>query len=475
MTRRRVSLSNFQELTPAMKARIAFMRFGLGPKPGGANRIGMHPSSALQACLRELDTPQVAHISDPRVRSFTAAHCCWNGEMQGVREFHVQCTAENSRIIQTELSARYAKHMEPEVGFVERLVLFWANHFNIDRWSSFHVVRASIGQFEREVIRKHVLGNFADMLQAVYQHPAMLCYLDNSQSTAKLRNENLARECLELHTLGVNGPYMQDDIVALSHVLTGWNRYTVGASKNNEKAGQFRYRHSEHSKGAFTVLEKQYPETPGSNQQGLNVLRDLALHSATATHIAYKLLVHFVTDSPDKTTVDKLANAFLRSKGNLKVLAKALLETKEAWTSPNRLRHPHLWIISQMRALNFDGSRANKVSAEIHVGDRIPLNYLRNKPWECRTPDGFPDSGDRWLYPDAMRLRVHVALTFINQACNSTDYRPAGGVHGLAGRLFPGSLSRETENFLRNLPQTSETEKKNALATFFMTPEFLYR
>ena len=196
------------------------------------------------------------------------------------------------------------------------------------------------GSFEREAIRPHVLGRFGDMLVAVEQHPAMLFFLDNEQSLGPSSraginrhrglNENLAREIMELHTLGVNGGYTQDDVTSFARVITGWT--FAGRQGVLGAAGSFVFNANAHEPGAQRVLGKIY-EANGV-AQGEAVLADIACHPSTATFISTKLARHFVADDPPPALVAKLQDIFVRTDGDLRLLANALIDADEAWTAP---------------------------------------------------------------------------------------------------------------------------------------------
>ena len=234
------------------------------------------------------------------------------------------------QLLQHEATARIGAAVDAEVGFVERLVWFWSNHFCV----SAEKVNAAAGPYEREAIRPHVLGRFADMLEAVESHPAMLFYLDNVESMGpdsiaginrdKGLNENLAREILELHTLGVRGGYSQEDVTSFAKVLTGW---TWIPPAEPEHGGDFVFARRLHEPGDQIVLGKRYSD--GGAEQGRRVLADLARHPATAQHIAQKLACHFVADDPPPTLVAKLAKTFNDTDGDLKEVSKTLLNAEE--------------------------------------------------------------------------------------------------------------------------------------------------
>ncbi len=290
-------------MTPEGQAHVALSRFGLGAKPGAIDRVKDDPKGRL---LAELELPAISRIESAGLPNYQEACAA----------VHTSFQAEND-IKEKELTARLRKHLEPEFGFVERLVLFFSNHFSMSI-NKDGAIRATIGQLERDVIRKNVLGSFKSMLVGVYQHPAMVCYLDNDDSIGPASrigkawgaglNHNLARECLELHTVGVGGGYTEKDIRALACVLSGWSfvrgweadgRYNGGRPHNR---GQFIFRSDWHQPNTQTIFGASYPNQ--GLQQGVSVLSDLAQHPATAQHLAFKLIAHFITDNPTPALVN---------------------------------------------------------------------------------------------------------------------------------------------------------------------------
>lgn len=414
-------------------AHIAFNRFGLGAKPGGVRRIAADPKAAVMA---ELDTPRTALISNPLLPTYE----------QACKSMHRDFETEE-KIRATEMTARLAKHMEPEVGFVERLVLFFSNHFSMSV-NKDGAIRATIGQLERDVIRVNVLGTFQDMLYGVIKHPAMLAYLDNADSIGPNSyigqswgiglNHNLAREILELHTLGVNGGYTENDIDSLAKIITGWSfvrgweadgHYNGGAPRNR---GMFLFRPKWHEPGRQIVLGQEYPATGMS--QGYAVLRSLARHRSTAQFIAFKLVKHFITDEPTPAMVDPVAAVFRATGGNIRRVAQALIDLPEAWSLPfTKIRTPYELQVAEMRATH----RGYRQS------DRWPFNEalraLMHLPWERPTPDGYPDDTQYWLAPDAMRIRVETAQLNAWTLQSETPY--TGTASALASSLFGRALS----------------------------------
>ena len=315
------------------------------------------------------------------------------------------------------------------------------------------------GAYEREAIRPHVLGRFVDMLTAVETHPAMLFYLDNGlsigpNSTAginrdKSLNENLAREILELHTLGVRTGYSQDDVTRFANVLTGWTWVAFGEPSHG---GEFVFVKRMHEPGEQTVIGKAYPDT-GMNQ-GRAVLADLARQPATAVHIAHKFARHFVADQPPPSLVDKLAKSFTDSDGNLKELARTLIAAEEAWTPERtKLKRPAEWIISALRL----------TGAQWVIGRVMGGQALLGEPlWRPPAPNGFADDESEWI--DGLSQRIDAADNFSGGAAERLD--PVALAEAGLGPL----ASAETRNTVARAQSRAQ-----ALVLLLMSPEFLRR
>ncbi len=300
----------------AQKALIAFNRFGLGAKPGGPASLGADPAAAVRA---EVANPAGALITNPSLPTYATA------------TFEAESGFERAEaVLRKEIDARIGKQMQAKVGFVERLVIFWSNHFSMSVNKS-ETVRGTIGQLERDVIRKNVLGKFQTMLLGVMQHPAMLSFLDNADSIGPNSpigqlwdagfNENLAREAMELHTVGSGGGYTEADVSAFANILSGWsyvrgweadNHYNGGTAGNR---GRFLYRANWHEPGPIAFRGKTYAAE--GKQQAVKALIDLARSPATAEHIAFKLVRHFIADEPTPAMVNPLKAKFLATGGDL--------------------------------------------------------------------------------------------------------------------------------------------------------------
>ena len=407
------------------KAVIATNRFGLGATPGDLPRVARQPAAWL------LDQLQGPHRTPPEIERLRDSASVLV-EVQDLRRSQREMQRSGKEIDPVEKygrivrghyieqsAARYRTAISTDTPFFERLVHFWSNHFAIS--ADKQPLPAIAGLFENEAIRPHVTGRFADLLLAVEQHPAMILYLDNQRSIgpgSKLAkranrrqnrqefglNENLAREILELHTLGVDGGYSQQDVTTFAKVITGWS--IGGANERGRFAdgepGKFEFRDNIHEPGSQTLLGKKYTED--GIKQGEAVLRDLAVHPSTARFLATKLARHFVADEPPETLVQRLTDAHLDSDGDLSVVYEALISAEESWlTISAKYKTPHDFVISTLRA--FD-----------HVPDRpqfiiAALDLMGQTPYRPGSPEGWPDTALQWGGADALYKRIEWANT----------------------------------------------------------------
>lgn len=359
-----------------------------------------------------------------------------------------------------EKLARYEHARQTDAAFLERLVMFWSNHFCVSVAKA--QVRGIAGAFEREAIRPHVLGRFVDMLKAVEQHPAMLIYLDQAQSigpnsTAGGRrqrglNENLAREILELHTLGVDGGYGQDDVTNLARILTGW---TVGGPQQpGGEPGRFAFLPQRHEPGPWTVVGRRYEA--GGLEMGERCLDDLAAHPSTARHIARKLAQHFVSSNPPPGLVARLETSFRETGGDLGALATALATAPECWAEPLRkITSPYEFCLGLSRGLSVDA----------HPGEMLRLAQALGQPiWQPPGPQGWPDLDESWLGPSPIRERLRVAEKASRLVPKLADPR------AVAVDLFGPALSDATREAIRR----AET-REQGFVLLIMSPDFQRR
>ena len=370
-------------------------------------------------------------------------------------------------------SARLDSALTTSSPFVERLVHFWANHFavSIDKLP----VIGLAGLLEFEAIRPHVLGRFSDMLLAVEQHPAMLVFLDQAQSIgpesqagifAAMRgrkqlglNENLAREIMELHTLGVRTGYSQADVTEFARALTGWTVSGLGrgpaARLIGGSPGQFQFAALLHEPGARTIMGKRYDEE--GEAQARAVLLDLAASPATAKHIATKLARHFAGDDPPPALVERLSKAYLASGGDLPTVYRTLIQSPEPWApKPLKFKNPWEWTVSALRAVG-----SNELDPKMAAG---VLRQLGQPTWQPGSPAGWDDIAASWAGPDALVRRVEVAQRIGAKAASTIDAR------SLAEKLFPQSLSDATRTAIARAESPAD-----GLALLLVSPEFVRR
>ena len=370
-------------------------------------------------------------------------------------------------------AARLDSALTTDTPFVERLVNFWANHFavSVDKLP----VIGLAGLLEFEAIRPHVLGRFSDMLLAVEQHPAMLLYLDQAQSIGpdsmageriamrggKQRglNENLAREIMELHTLGVRTGYTQADVTEFARALTGWTVSGLGRGPASRliggTPGEFQFAEMLHEPGTRTIVGKKYSQD--GEAQARAVLLDLAANSATAKHLSTKLARHFAGDDPPTALIDRLSKAYLSSGGDLPTVYRTLIESPETWApQPLKFKTPWEWSVSALRAV---GTSKMEPMMAANV-----LRQLGQPTWQPGSPAGWDDIAASWAGPDALVRRVEVAQRIGDKAASTIDAR------SLAEKLFPQSLSVTTRTAIARAESPAE-----GLALLLVSPEFVRR
>jgi uncharacterized protein (DUF1800 family) len=483
-------------LDPRGAAR-ALHRFGFGPRPGTIAAVTSDPQGAV---IAELDRANAGRVADAGLLSSGAANRIafeFNAARQAQRRLEARrqetakLVAENTAMQNPaienagmqkpdeakppaaspsapepetpmrenffrEAKVHYDAAITADIGFVERLVWFWSNHFCVNADAT--VMAAA---YEREAIRPHVLGRFADLLLAAEGHPAMLIYLDNASSVGPNsvaginRNrgikENLGREILELHTLGVRSGYRQDDVVSLAKAITGWTIYTT--ADNPDHGGEFLYHPRLHEPGPETVLGKAYRDT--GVEQGRAVLADLARNPATAGHVATKLARHFIADEPSPALIETLTKTFLATDGDLWQVSKALVAAPESWAPDQaKIKHPSEWMVASIRAGGLNNGDVRRI---------VPaLNRLGEPLWRPPAPKGFGDVNGDWL--DGLAHRLDTANAIAQNYGERLD--PQAMLETSLGPL----ASTET----RSAVTRAET-RQQALTLLLMAPEFQRR
>jgi uncharacterized protein (DUF1800 family) len=364
--------------------------------------------------------------------------------------------ASEARILRAVLSPRQLH---------EVMVDFWFNHFNV--FSGKGLDDVWIGNYEEQAIRPFALGRFRDLLFATTKHPAMLVYLDNTLSTApgspgargrqKGLNENFAREVMELHTLGADGGYTQEDVIALARVLTGWGVNPPDARLFPEHAAVFDGARHDYSPKEFLGRQLQ----SRGKAEGEEALDILARSPATARHIAFKLAQYFVADEPPSGLVERLSARFVETDGDIKEVLRTLLASGEFWDSAGaKYKTPYQFVISAVRA------------AGVPVGNVHPLlaamDQLGMPLFGCLTPDGYKNTEDAWLGPDAITRRIGFATSLARGDPKVTGTAQPVDVPRLEA-IFASTLGESTRLVVREAPQ----ELRGAL--ILGSPDFMRR
>ena len=466
--------------TPSTAA-IAAHRFGLGEADLGLLRAD--PQGWLLGQIGPADAPRGDGLLDTRAALEHAA--AEKDQRRLAKNPPAGSTAEQllgghyREVNQADLRSRLLTAATTRRPFAERLQLFWANHFTVSLTKG--SVRGLVGAFERDAIRPHIAGSFEALLVAAATHPAMLRYLDNTQSagpnsrivakaarraarmdeSARITglNENLAREILELHTLGVSdggaayggwGGYTQADVTAFARVLTGWR---VGPQQTD--AAQ-RFDPDWHEPGRKTVLGKTYPEGPDALRQ---VLHDLARHPSTMRFVSTRLARHVVADTPPPALVNQLVAAWQRSDGQLGEVYRALVRSPEAWDAQAaKLKTPEEFVVSAARVLGV-GERVMARQA-----DAAAIGMLGQRLHAAPSPAGWSDRADDWLGPDAVWKRLEWSTRVADRLGNGIDAR------ALAERSLGPWLSEATRQQIGRA-----ADGPQALALLLMAPEFQRR
>ncbi|WP_409192406.1 DUF1800 family protein [Bradyrhizobium sp. RDM4] len=475
---------------------LALHRFGMGPRPGSIAAVGGDPRGAL---IAELDRPLLLTaaaslpssakayrtVADANARRAARAK---QAQLQAKKqqaaatpmmsEDQTQGQAPGAEKDAAAMAAKQAAEAVPDpgrpiylqeaklrieaalcadIGFAERLVWFWSNHFCISAYK----IQSISGAYEREAVRPNALGRFADLLQAVEGHPAMLFYLDNlgsmgANSIAGINrnrglNENIAREIMELHTLGVRAGYTQDDVISFANVLTGWTLVPPGV--NPEHGGEFTFNPRLHEPGGQTVLGKRYEQE--DVEQGRAVLRDLAAHPATATHVATKLARHFVADEPPPALVEHMAKTLRDTDGDLKQVAIAMVSSDDAWRAPpSKLKRPSEWGVGMVRATGL-----REVDPALFTGAQ---DLLGEGLWRPSAPKGFPDDEASWI--DAIGRRLDIANNFAERVAATADPQV------IIEDVFASEITAEVKQAVGRAES-----RQQALALLFMSADFQRR
>ena len=452
-----------------LEASIAVTRFGLGARPGEIELARSDPRGFLRAQIR---TAGVAGPAGPRSDERLGELQTYQQQRKLARQDGdaksdpVKMAAKMLRDdAGDDFLGRVRLAATTSDGFAERWALFWANHFTV---SAAKVATATlVGPFELEAIRPHAFGRFGEMLLASSHHPAMLLYLDQAQSVgpgslAGQRaaaagrtiglNENLAREIMELHTVGLGAGYDQADVTEFARAMTGWS---IGRLDHPEEARGFTFRAGAHQPGPRTIMGRRYPED--GEDQARAVLADLAASPHTARHLATKIARHFVSDDPPAALTDRLARTFLDTQGRLDEVARTLIQSPEAWAAaPAKFKTPYEFLVSSWRAADTVPDTIAPVAQA--------MTAMGQRPFSPGSPKGWPEEAVVWCAPDAVLKRMAWSEAFASGAAGQQD--PSTLAHNALGaRLSPVAAQTIAR---------AET-RAEGVAILLMSPEFQRR
>ena len=478
-------------IIPMLQTEIAVMRFGLGARPGDLQAAAADPRGWLRAQTQGAVALTGAGPLTPSDQIIAAALAAREERRERKRDSAAPAAAAEANALGNALREVYQPHYHAQVlaraqsaaattrPFGERLVHFWSNHFAISADKG--AIYGLAGALENEAIRPHVNGRFIDLLTAAVTHPAMIVFLDNQLSAgadsaaARLAatrfgaaraaaapprgqfgiNENLAREILELHTLGVDGGYTQQDVTSFAQIITGWSVGGGGGRLAGGEVGRFYLRDNLHLPGGKTLLGKSYPQY--GEAQGLAVLADLATHPSTAHFIATKLVRHFVADDPPAAAVERVTRAYRESGGELPRVYAALIDAPEAWDAQLRkFKTPEDFVFSTLRALEAAPQKSPEVIRSFEL--------LGQRQYTPGSPAGWADTAKSWDGPDALMHRVLWASRVAER------FEKGQSALDLAASCLGGFARPETLAALKRAASGSQ-----ALALLLMSPEFQRR
>ena len=443
----------------------SFIRFGLGA--GANDRPDSDPRGALKAQLVGPDPGQAAGAFDGLPTGLDGMDALKADAL--ARRAFLKAGKPAGQKPSNQARGMYLADCNAQIGwavatgasFRERLVWFYANHFSVSVYQG--QTASLVGPFIREAIRPFVNGNFTNMVLAAESHPAMLRYLDNEQSmgpdsvagrkTGKGLNENLGRECMELHTVGLAAGYTQTDVTSMAKILTGWS---VAGRDEGGMATGFKYRAAAHEPGAQTVLGQSFD---GGEQAGIDALVFLSRHPTSYQMLARKLVTHFVADDPPPDDVARVAAALTESGGDLAAAAAAVVDLDSAWRPLEKLKTPQEFIVSTLRAAPpADGKPVDYAGV---------ANALGQPFWGAPLPNGWSDQAATWDGGDAILARVDWAFTYSGRFDDgATGKQPRDVADGALGDLLrPATASAIA----------TAGSRREALTLLFAAPEFQRR
>ena len=446
---------------------IATNRFGLGASPADIQQANANPKKWLRSQIKPdfiwpeifADQPTSAEILQKN----------YENRRVKVEAMRKALNKKKRRGFNQALRIRLTHQVKTDQPFAERMVRFWSNHFTVSRTRG--LIGPAIPAYENEAIRPFIFGHFEEMLLSVTLHPCMLIYLDNISSIGpnskqgarrgKDLNENLAREILELHTMGAQGGYTQSDVTNFAKILTGWTVAKKRKRPKNQKVppGQFFFNPRTHELGPQEFLGKSFKQN-GINQ-GIAALREIARHPSTAKFIATKLVQHFIDDTPAPSDIQKIERTFIKTNGNLAAISRALIELESAWeTNGRKIKTPEELMISALRATHIEGSFALPRRQLLFPA----LKTMGQEIFRAPSPAGWPDKGDAWIAPESLTHRLEWIRAFSRQSPG--EINPVDVFNQTIGTF----ASKDAARLIKGAPSRAD-----GLALIFSSPAFQRR
>ena len=452
-------------------------RLSFGPRPGDIETVKskgieayiqsqLNPDSIAQpqSLTQQLASLETLRMSPVEIMREYGQNPGKKQSQQPNREMLMAVRQQRRKVLEQAVDGRLLQAIASNRQLEEVMTDFWYNHFNV--FSNKGRDRFLVGSYEEQAIRPHVLGKFRSLLEATAKHPAMLFYLDNWQNTApnspgvrgryKGLNENYARELMELHTLGVNGGYTQQDVITLARILTGWG--FPGSRQGSADQSGFYFDPNRHDSSDKVFLGQTIKG--GGIEEGEKALDILARHPATARHISYQLAQYFVADDPPTSLVDQLAKKFQDTDGDIRAVLNTLFHSSE-FLNPKyynaKFKTPYQYVVSALRATDTKVQDVRPVAGVLRQMG-MPL-------YGCQTPDGYKNTEETWLSPDAMLRRLTLTTALASGRFSGASPVDAQQLTKTLGN----SLSSKTMQVI-----ASNSEQMKA-ALMLGSPEFMRR
>lgn len=460
-----------------VEAVIATNRFGMGARPNEINEAKHDPRAWLIDSLAPIIPPKNAPTAIEMIRLLAKYKIEKKSIKMMLKEKSVPTleTSKSDKKLKSKISPNeifnsnsgliLQNSITANDSINWRLLDFFSNHFSVS--ANNPGMRFLAPTLDWDAIAPNLMGQFSTMLIAVASHPSMLLYLNNERSIGpnssqgkknKKRglNENLAREILELHTLGVNGGYTQAEVIELAKALTGWSIAKSSKKKEYEADNAFIYRELTHEPGSRHMLGKNYTSNIKPAEQGKQILNDLARHPSTAEHLCFKMARHFISDNPSKKLVKAMKETWLTTDGNLKSVVTTMIKSNYSWSDhKQKYKTPREFIISAYRAMSIDKVPSNQLISS--------LRHLAQTPYQAGSPAGYGDERVNWDGANALYAQIEWAAKLARQQRQHP-------ITTITNTALKDQLNDQTK-LIVNRAESQE----QAISLFLMSPDFMFR